>query len=178
MAAARPSHRTQFSQRAKRRRQEIGAAEKKKRSAVLWRALGTSPSRSCWAYELLQYYAMERFLCRLSRSEHADGFVGGGGRLIMRVWSTYPSPQTASRLTLVQTGRSVLLEERPQRAGHVTGVAVPLVLHQVALHLVGRAHAVAEIPMGARWRWEFGKLNAPQEAHAEASELFCYDGAA
>jgi len=36
--------------------------------------------------ELLQYYAMERFLYRLSRSEHADHFILKGA-LMLRVWS-------------------------------------------------------------------------------------------
>ncbi|QDV56536.1 nucleotidyl transferase AbiEii/AbiGii toxin family protein [Rosistilla oblonga] len=40
--------------------------------------------------ELLQYFAMERFLFRLSRSEHADRFVLKGA-LMFRVWGT---PQT------------------------------------------------------------------------------------
>ncbi len=35
--------------------------------------------------ELLQYYAMERFLYRLSRSKHADSFILKGA-LMLRVW--------------------------------------------------------------------------------------------
>jgi len=35
--------------------------------------------------ELLQYYAMERFLYRLSQSEHADRFILKGA-LMLRAW--------------------------------------------------------------------------------------------
>lgn len=35
--------------------------------------------------ELLQYYAMERFLYRLSQSKHADTFVLKGG-LMLQMW--------------------------------------------------------------------------------------------
>lgn len=35
--------------------------------------------------ELLQYYAMERFLYRLSQSSHADRFILKGA-LMLRVW--------------------------------------------------------------------------------------------
>lgn len=35
--------------------------------------------------ELLQYYAMERFLYRLSQSRHADRFILKGA-LMLRVW--------------------------------------------------------------------------------------------
>jgi hypothetical protein len=39
-----------------------------------------------WPFnELLQYYAMERFLYRLSRSAHADRFILKGA-LMLRVW--------------------------------------------------------------------------------------------
>lgn len=37
--------------------------------------------------EVLQYYAMERFLYRLSRSEHADRFILKGA-LMLRVWQS------------------------------------------------------------------------------------------
>ena len=44
--------------------------------------------------ELLQYFAMERFLYRLSKSEHAEHFILKGA-LMFRVWS--PS-QASTRL--------------------------------------------------------------------------------
>lgn len=37
--------------------------------------------------ELLQYYAMERFLYRLSQSRHADRFILKGA-LMLRVWQS------------------------------------------------------------------------------------------
>ncbi len=37
--------------------------------------------------ELLQYYAMERFLYRLSKSTHADRFILKGA-LMLKVWSS------------------------------------------------------------------------------------------
>lgn len=41
--------------------------------------------------ELLQYFAMERFLCRLSRSRHAERFILKGA-LMLRVWHS-PAPR-------------------------------------------------------------------------------------
>ena len=43
--------------------------------------------------ELLQYFAMERFLFRLSRSTHVNSFVLKGA-LLFRVWGTYDSRAT------------------------------------------------------------------------------------
>jgi len=43
--------------------------------------------------ELLRYFAMERFLCRMSTSEHTSRFVLKGG-LMLRVWNAAQSPAT------------------------------------------------------------------------------------
>jgi len=43
--------------------------------------------------EVLQYFAMERFLYRLSQSEHADSFVLKGA-LLFRIWDTPDSRAT------------------------------------------------------------------------------------
>lgn len=52
--------------------------------------------------ELLQYYAMERFLYRLSRSAHADRFVLKGA-LMLRVWR---SPQFRPTMDIDMLGRT------------------------------------------------------------------------
>lgn len=49
--------------------------------------------------ELLQYYAMERFLYRLSKSEYADRFVLKGA-LLLRVWQA-PSPRPTMDIDLL-----------------------------------------------------------------------------
>jgi hypothetical protein len=48
--------------------------------------------------ELLQYYAMERFLYRLTQSKHADRFILKGA-LMLRVWQS-PEYSTQSRPTM------------------------------------------------------------------------------
>ncbi|MGB5875421.1 MAG: nucleotidyl transferase AbiEii/AbiGii toxin family protein [Bacteroidota bacterium] len=50
--------------------------------------------------ELLQYYTMERFLYRLSRSSHADRFVLKGA-LMLRVWG---SPETRPTMDIDMLG--------------------------------------------------------------------------
>lgn len=52
--------------------------------------------------ELLQYYAMERFLYRLSRSAHADRFILKGA-LMLRVWR---SPGFRSTMDIDMLGRT------------------------------------------------------------------------
>ena len=52
--------------------------------------------------ELLQYYAMERFLYRLSRSAHADRFILKGA-LMLRVWR---SPQFRPTMDIDMLGRT------------------------------------------------------------------------
>ena len=54
--------------------------------------------------DLLQLYAMERFLHRLSRTRHADRFVLKGA-LLMRAWEACLSRQQTDRLTLVSCTR-------------------------------------------------------------------------
>jgi hypothetical protein len=56
--------------------------------------------------ELLQYYAMERFLYRLSRSRHADKFVLKGA-LMFTVWRAPQSRPTMDVDLLGQTDRDV-----------------------------------------------------------------------
>jgi len=52
--------------------------------------------------ELLQYYAMERFLYRLSQSAHADRFILKGA-LMLRVWR---SPELRSTMDIDMLGRT------------------------------------------------------------------------
>lgn len=52
--------------------------------------------------ELLQYYAMERFLYRLSRSAHADRFILKGA-LMLRVWR---SPEFRPTMDIDMLGRT------------------------------------------------------------------------
>lgn len=52
--------------------------------------------------ELLQYYAMERFLYRLSQSTHASRFVLKGA-LLLRVWN---SPETRPTMDIDMLGRT------------------------------------------------------------------------
>ena len=52
--------------------------------------------------ELLQYYAMERFLYRLSRSAHADRLVLKGA-LLLRVWR---SPELRPTMDIDMLGRT------------------------------------------------------------------------
>lgn len=52
--------------------------------------------------ELLQYYAMERFLYRLSRSDHADRFILKGA-LMLRVWS---APEFRPTMDIDMLGRT------------------------------------------------------------------------
>ncbi len=52
--------------------------------------------------ELLQYYAMERFLYRLSQSAHADRFILKGA-LMLRVWR---SPELRPTMDIDMLGRT------------------------------------------------------------------------
>lgn len=52
--------------------------------------------------ELLQYYAIERFLYRLSQSKHADRFVLKGA-LMLRVWR---SPEFRPTMDIDMLGRT------------------------------------------------------------------------
>ncbi|MGC9423469.1 nucleotidyl transferase AbiEii/AbiGii toxin family protein [Vibrio sp.] len=52
--------------------------------------------------ELLQYYAMERFLFRLSQSKHADRFILKGA-LMLRVWR---SPEFRPTMDIDMLGRT------------------------------------------------------------------------
>ena len=52
--------------------------------------------------ELLQYYAMERFLYRLSRSAHADRFILKGA-LMLRVWR---SPEFRPTMDIDMLGKT------------------------------------------------------------------------
>ncbi|MEA1928069.1 MAG: nucleotidyl transferase AbiEii/AbiGii toxin family protein, partial [Candidatus Auribacterota bacterium] len=52
--------------------------------------------------ELLQYYAMERFLYRLSQSAHADQFILKGA-LMLRVWR---SPELRPTMDIDLLGRT------------------------------------------------------------------------
>ena len=52
--------------------------------------------------ELLQYFAMERFLYRLSKSTHADRFILKGA-LMLRVWQ---SPEARPTMDIDMLGRA------------------------------------------------------------------------
>ena len=56
--------------------------------------------------ELLQYFAMERFLYRLSKSTHADRFILKGA-LMLRVWQ---SPEARPTMDIDMLGRTSNLE--------------------------------------------------------------------
>ena len=62
-------------------------------ASVRQRLLNRSRSDRRPFNELLQYYAMERFLYRLSRSSQADRFVLKGA-LMLRVWGSPESRPT------------------------------------------------------------------------------------
>jgi hypothetical protein len=52
--------------------------------------------------ELLQYYAMERFLCRLSRSKHVDKYILKGA-MMLRVWQ---APMARPTMDIDMLGRA------------------------------------------------------------------------
>ena len=56
--------------------------------------------------ELLQYFAMERFLYRLSKSTHADRFILKGA-LMLRVWQ---SPEARPTMDIDMLGRTSNLD--------------------------------------------------------------------
>jgi len=56
--------------------------------------------------ELLQYYAIERFLYRLSKSAHADRFILKGA-LMLRVWR---SPESRPTMDIDMLGRTSNVE--------------------------------------------------------------------
>lgn len=56
--------------------------------------------------ELLQYYGMERFLSRLSQSEHAQAFVLKGA-LLLRTWGASMSPPTMDIDLLGRTSNEI-----------------------------------------------------------------------
>ena len=64
-------------------------------------------------HELLQYYAMERFLYRLSRSTHADYFILKGA-LMLRVW--FSPDKSAGAVDL--DARSAPARERAMNGDH------------------------------------------------------------
>lgn len=62
--------------------------------------------------ELLQYYAMERFLYRLSRSPHAKRFILKGA-LMLRAWNS-PEFRPTMDIDVLRRSRDRLLEENKQ----------------------------------------------------------------
>jgi hypothetical protein len=56
--------------------------------------------------ELLQYYGMERFLFRLSESNHSDVFILKGA-LLLKVWRISDSRTTMDIDTLARTSNSL-----------------------------------------------------------------------
>lgn len=71
-------------------------------ASVRQRLLNRSRSDKRPFAELLQYYAMERFLFRLSKSGHADKFILKGA-LMLRVWQ---SPEFRSTMDIDLLGRT------------------------------------------------------------------------
>lgn len=72
------------------------------RASIRQRLLNRAKSDKRPFNELLQYYAMERFLYRLSRSAHADRFILKGA-LMLRVWR---SPGFRSTMDIDMLGRT------------------------------------------------------------------------
>ena len=74
-------------------------------ASVRQRLLNKAKSERRPFNEFLQYYAMERFLFRLSKSPHADKFVLKGALMLIltsvQVETNYPRP----RRETAQTGR-------------------------------------------------------------------------
>lgn len=66
--------------------------------------------------ELLQYYAMERFLYRLSQSEHADRFILKGA-FMLRAWQ---SPELRDIRIRAKTGRKTLMLSKPSKLRFVS----------------------------------------------------------
>jgi len=71
-------------------------------ASIRQRLLNLSKAQSRPFQEVLQFYAMERFLYRLSRSEHADRFVLKGA-LMLQVWA---SPQARPTMDIDMLGRT------------------------------------------------------------------------
>ena len=70
-------------------------------ASVRQRLLNLSRSQARPFQEVLQFYVMERFLYRLSRSEHADRFVLKGA-LVQQVWE---GPQSRPTMDIDMLGR-------------------------------------------------------------------------
>lgn len=73
-----------------------------KAASVRQRLLNLARSGQRPFNELLQYYAMERFLYRLSRSQHAERFILKGA-LMLRVWD---APQARPTMDIDLLGRT------------------------------------------------------------------------
>ena len=71
-------------------------------SSVRQRLLNRAKSHRRPFNELLQYYAIERFLYRLSQSSHADRFILKGA-LMLRVWL---SPEVRPTMDIDMLGRT------------------------------------------------------------------------
>ncbi len=71
-------------------------------ASVRQRLLNRSREEKRPFQELLQYYAMERFLYRLSQSDHSDCFILKGA-LMLRIWD---APQTRPTMDIDMLGRT------------------------------------------------------------------------
>lgn len=71
-------------------------------ASVRQRLLNRAKSEQRPFSELLQYYAMERFLYRLSQSAHAERFILKGA-LMLRVWR---SPELRPTMDIDMLGRT------------------------------------------------------------------------
>jgi predicted nucleotidyltransferase component of viral defense system len=71
-------------------------------ASIRQRLLNLSRAQGRPFQEVLQFFAMERFLYRLSRSEHADHFVLKGA-LMLQVWA---SPQARPTMDIDMLGRT------------------------------------------------------------------------
>ena len=71
-------------------------------ASVRQRLLNKARSDSRPFQELVQYYAMERFLYRLSRSQHANSFILKGA-LMLRIWK---APQIRPTMDIDMLGRA------------------------------------------------------------------------
>lgn len=71
-------------------------------ASVRQRLLNKARSDSRPFQELVQYYAMERFLYRLFRSQHANSFILKGA-LMLRIWK---APQIRPTMDIDMLGRA------------------------------------------------------------------------
>jgi len=83
-------------------------------ASVRQRLLNQSRAQNRPFQELLQYFAMERFLYRLAKSPHADRFILKGA-LLLTAWRAPVSRPTMARRGLPQGIEPIRLLSRPSQ---------------------------------------------------------------